>query len=129
LELLKLSSIDGFGSDAVSSPLHSIRLQRPVLPVLGRAWARRLYERRGLGFGGIVPGAKAQRDQRERIDLAGTLQVLLALKSFEGVAATRPPRPACVLRLQVALRHQRLLNLLVTLRRWSHLARPPRRYR
>lgn len=105
----------------------SIRPHRSILAVLDRALAGHRQGRR-TGFRGIVLGTQSQCDQRKRIDFAGALQLLLALKTLEGIAAILIPHPACLLGFQIALGHQRLLDLLVPLRSWSHLPRPPGRW-
>src|ERR1017187_10317126 len=98
-----------------------------MLGVLDRTLAGR-RKRRRPGFRGIVLGAQAQGDQRKRIDLAGALQLLLALKAFEGAAAILIPHAAGLFGFQITLGHQRLLNLLIPLWRWSHLPGPPGRW-
>lgn len=102
----------------------SARLIGSVLAVLDRALTGHRKRRRPC-FGGIVPGAQAQGDQRKRVDFAGALQVLPGLKALECIAAILIPDPAGRLGSQIALGHQSLLNLLIPLRRWSHLAGPP----
>src|ERR1039458_1603389 len=102
---------------------HSTRLGRSILAVLDRALAGH-RKRRRPGCRGIVLGTQSQCDQRKRIDFAAALQFLLALKAFEGVAAILIPHPACLLGFQIALGYQCLLNLLIPLRRWSHLPSP-----
>lgn len=103
---------------------HSTRLGRSILAVLDRALAGH-RKRRRPGCRGIVLGTQSQCNQRKRIDFAAALQFLLALKAFEGVAAILIPHPACLLGFQIALGYQCLLNLLIPLRRWSHLPSPP----
>src|ERR1035438_5830122 len=103
---------------------HSTRRGRSILAVLDRALAGH-RKRRRPGCRGIVLGTQSQCNQRKRIDFAAALQLLLALKAFEGVAAILIPHPACLLGFQIALGHERLLNLLIPLRRWSHLPSPP----
>src|ERR1039458_667356 len=69
---------------------HSTRRGRSILAVLDRALAGH-RKRRRPGCRGIVLGTQSQCNQRKRIDFAAALQLLLALKAFEGVAAILIP--------------------------------------
>src|ERR1035438_7350773 len=69
----------------------------------------------------IVVRAQTERDERQRIDLAGGFQGLLGLKLFEGVPGRRTPGARSLFKGQVALGHQRFLDLFVAIRRGGSL--------
>ena len=71
--------------------------------------------RRGIRFRGQALGAKAQRDERKRIDFAIGHEVLVGLETLEGVGRLWPPL-ASRLALEVTLAPQSLLDFPITVR-------------